>query len=110
MVEVSIFCKSEKTSGQTIQPIKIKTVAFFYLIMAAYSSNIFCCFYCALDISSRIMKSLREVSIFQKLAKTEVKTFRPTKIEVNPTLAAQALNFYQGFYYALDIFSPILRC
>ena len=35
LVEVSIFNKSEKASGQTVWPIKIKTVAFFYLIMAA---------------------------------------------------------------------------
>ena len=38
LVEVTIFYKSvyksEKTSGQTAQPIKIKTVALFYLIMA----------------------------------------------------------------------------
>ena len=36
LVKVSIFYKSEKTSGQTVWPIKIKTVAFFYLIMATY--------------------------------------------------------------------------
>ena len=35
LVEVSIFYKSEKTSGQTVWPIKIKTVTLFYLIMAA---------------------------------------------------------------------------
>ena len=35
MVEVSIFCKLEMMSGQTVRPIKIKTVAFFYLTMAA---------------------------------------------------------------------------
>ena len=35
LVEVSIFYKLEKTSGQTVQPIKIKTVALFYLIVAA---------------------------------------------------------------------------
>ena len=35
LVEVSIFYKSEKTSGQTVRPIKIKTVVFVNLIMAA---------------------------------------------------------------------------
>ena len=34
-VEVSIFYKSEKTSGQTVRPIRIKTVALLYLIIAA---------------------------------------------------------------------------
>ena len=36
LVEVSIFYyKLEKSSGQTVWPINIKTVALFYLIMAA---------------------------------------------------------------------------
>ena len=35
LVEVSIFYKSEKTSGQTVWPRKIKKVALFYLIKAA---------------------------------------------------------------------------
>ena len=35
LVEVSIFYKSEKTNGQTVWPIKIKTIVLFYLIMAA---------------------------------------------------------------------------
>ena len=34
LVEVNISYKSEKTSGQTIPPKKIKTVALLYLIMA----------------------------------------------------------------------------
>ena len=38
MAEVSTFCKLEKTSSQTIRPIKIKTAALFYLIMAAKCS------------------------------------------------------------------------
>ena len=36
LVEVSISYKSEKTSGQTVWPIKIKAVALFYLNMATY--------------------------------------------------------------------------
>ena len=35
LVEISIFYKSEKTSGQTVRPKQIKTVALLYLIMAA---------------------------------------------------------------------------
>ena len=35
LVEVSIFYKLEKMSGQTVRPMKITTVALFYLIMAA---------------------------------------------------------------------------
>ena len=50
-----------------------------------------------------------EVSIFQKSAKTEVKTFRLTKIEEqllsNIILDAQASDVYHGFYNSLDIFS-----
>ena len=33
LVEVSIFYKMEKTSGQTVRPKKIKTVALLYLII-----------------------------------------------------------------------------
>ena len=35
LVKACIFYKSEKTSSQTIWPIKIKTVVLSYLIMAA---------------------------------------------------------------------------
>ena len=53
--------------------------------------------------------ALLEVSIFFKSAKTDVKTFRQTKIEKRQllylVLAAQASNFYYGLYNALDIFS-----
>ena len=35
MVEVSIFYKSEKMSGQTVRPKKINRVVLLYLIMAA---------------------------------------------------------------------------
>ena len=44
MVEVSILYKSEKTSSQTVRPIKIKMVVLFYLIMATLSSNFFVAF------------------------------------------------------------------
>ena len=58
-------------------------------------------------MQSKYEVALLEVSVFQTLAKTEVTTFRPTKIVKRPLLylilAAQASNFYQGFYYALDI-------
>ena len=52
----------------------IKTVAIFYLIMVVQSSNFFCSFCYALDITSPKMRSL-----YQK-AKTEVKKGRSTKI------------------------------
>ena len=32
MLDISNFYKTEKTSGQTVWPIKIKTVVVFYLI------------------------------------------------------------------------------
>ena len=35
LVELSIFYKSEKMSGQNVRPKKIKRVALLYLIMAA---------------------------------------------------------------------------
>ena len=35
LVKLSIFYKSEKNSGQTVWPKKIKKVALLYLIMAA---------------------------------------------------------------------------
>ena len=35
LVEVSVFYKLEKISGQTVWPIKIKTVALLYFIIAA---------------------------------------------------------------------------
>ena len=35
LVEVRKYCKLEKTSGQTIQPKRIKTDALFYHIMVA---------------------------------------------------------------------------
>ena len=73
MGEVSIFSKLEKTSGQTIRLVKIRTVALFYPTIAALSSNFFVAFY-ALDISY--------LSILKKSTK-ELKTFRLTRIEGN---------------------------
>ena len=46
-------------SSQTLWPIKIKTVALFYPIMAAQNSDFFCSLYYALDISSPKIKLLR---------------------------------------------------
>ena len=47
MIDVSIFYKLEKMSGQTVQLIKIKTVTLLYLIMVVLSSlqTFFCSFY-----------------------------------------------------------------
>ena len=75
------FYKWEKSSGQSVPPIKIKTVTLLYHIMAAYYT--FCSFKNALDIFSQKMEL---VSIFQKSAKTDVKTFQLTKIEKQPLL------------------------
>ena len=85
MVEVSIFYKLEKTSGQTIRPKKIKSVAFLYL-NGRLVFKLFCSFYCTLDIFSRKMKSLCYKYFFYKYAKTEVKIVRPTKLEKRPLL------------------------
>ena len=68
---------------------------------------------CFGHIQSKNEVTLLEVSIFQKSAKTEVKTFQPTEIEKRPflylVLAAKASNFYHGFYNTLDIFSPKIK-
>ena len=107
MVEVSIFYKSEKTSGQTVRPIKINTVALFYLVIAAWSSNFFVAFtmlwtYC--------IRSKNEVAkFFSHLGQDRgVKNDRKATA-LYLIFAAQASNFYHGFYNALDIFSPKIK-
>ena len=79
MVEVSIFYKSEKTSGQTVTPIKIENSS----ASLSYLGHL-----CGLVCFGRIQSKNKfgripsknkvaplEVSIFQKSAKTEVKMF-----------------------------------
>ena len=66
-----MFYKSEKTNGQTVQPIKIKTVALLVSYHGSLIFKHFCSFYYALGISSPKICSVRS-KYFQKSAKTDV--------------------------------------
>ena len=113
MVEVSIFCKLVKTSGQTVWPIKIKTVALLYFYILSWLPSLQTSFVCFGHIQSINEVTPAEVSIFQKLAKIEVSKISTDQDRKATSLylifAAQASNFYHGFYDASDIFSPKIK-
>ena len=79
---LSYFYKSKKTSVHTVWPVKIKTVAVLYLTILQTFVVAFTMLWAYL-----VKKRSRSVrNIFKKSAKSEVKTFRPTKIEKRPIL------------------------
>ena len=102
------FFKSEKMSGQTVQPIKIKIVPLFYLIKAEIFVYLLLCFG---HIQSKNKVTLLKALFQNREDRGEkISADQDTKATTfNLILAAQASNFYHGFCNALDIFSPKIK-